>query len=106
MSNQTYSGWSNIQTWNINMMYEEMFANMVEEQKFDDVEHLADAMQQIVSELELDGLKPGGLAENAVGLFLDRVDWQELAEHFYVEEAPGEDDEVFRGLRELLAEAN
>ena len=88
------------------MMYEEMFANMVEEQNFDDVEHLADAMEQIVSDLELDGLKPGGLAENAVGLFLDAVDWQELAEHFYVEEAPGEDDEVFRGLRELLAEAH
>ena len=86
MSNQTYNGWSNIQTWNINMMYEELFANMVEEQKFDDVEHLADAMEQIVSELELDGLKPGGLAENAVGSFLDAVDWQELAEHLYVEE--------------------
>ena len=73
------------------MMYEQLFENMVEEQKFDDVEHLADAMEHIVSELELDGLKPGGLAENAVGLFLDAVDWQELAEHFYVKEEEEEE---------------
>ena len=72
-------------------MYEEMFANMVEEQKFDDVEHLADAMEHIVSELELEPLEPGGLAENAVGLFLDAVDWQELAEHFYVKEEEEEE---------------
>lgn len=91
MSNQTYNGWSNIQTWNINMMYEQLFANMVEEQKFDDVEHLADAMEHIVSELELEPLEPGGLAENAVGLFLDAVDWQELAEHFSVEEEEEEE---------------
>ena len=91
MSNQTYNGWSNIQTWNINMMYEQLFDNMVEEQKFDDVEHLADAMEHIVSELELEPLEPGGLAENAVGLFLDAVDWQELAEHFYVKEEEEEE---------------
>lgn len=104
MSNQSYNGWSNKQTWNINLMYGEMFATMAEEQKYDDVEHMADSFEQIVNELEFEGLRSCSLAHQAVSEYLDRVDWQELAEHFYVEEALRE-DEAIKELRELLAEA-
>lgn len=103
MSNQTNTGWSNKQTWNINLMYEEMFANMVEEQTFDDVEHLADAMEQIVNELEFDGLRSCSLAHEAVGAYLEAVDWQELAEHFYEEEEVDEEVERLNSCS-LIAE--
>lgn len=86
MSNYTSTGWTNKQTWNINLRYEEIFANMAEEQSFDDVEHMADAFQMLVNELEFQGLKENSLAHEAVGYFLNAVNWEELAEHYYVDE--------------------
>ena len=77
-----YNGWTNKQTWNINLNYEEIFRNMCEEQQFDDVDHLAEAFEAIVDELECDGLKEGSLAQQAVGEYLNLVNWEEIAEHF------------------------
>lgn len=103
MSNQSYNGWTNKQTWNINIMYGEMFATMAEEQKYDDVEHMADSFEQIVNDLEFEGLRSCSLAHQAVGEYLDRVDWQELAEHFYVEEEVDEEVERLNSCS-LIAE--
>lgn len=94
MSNYTSTGWSNKQTWNINMMYEETFANMAEEQEYDDVQHMADSFQSLVNELEFDYLKENTLAYDAVGTYLNAVDWEEIAAHYYEEpqaEEPEED---------------
>ena len=77
-----YNGWYNKQTWNINLMYSEIFTNMCEEQEFEDIDHLADAFDSIVTELEMEGLKEGTLAYTAVGEYLDRVNWKEIAEHY------------------------
>lgn len=77
-----YNGWTNKQTWNINLSYGEIFSNMCEEQQFDDVDHLAEAFEAIVAELEYDGLKEGSLAQQAVGEYLNLVNWEEIAEHF------------------------
>lgn len=82
MSNYTSTSWSNRQTWNINLRFDEMFTNMVKEQEFDDVDHLEDAFKTVVHELEFEGLKETSLAHDAVGCFLQAVDWRELAEHY------------------------
>lgn len=103
-----YNGWTNKQTWNINLTYGEIFANMCEEQTFDDVDHLADAFESLVNELEFEGLNSISLAHQAVGEYLDLVNWKEIAERYaedfnpFVEEDSEED---IKGLRELLAEA-
>ena len=103
-----YNGWTNKQTWNINLIYHEVFANMCEEQKFDDVTHLADAFESIVDELEFSHLPDGSLARQAAGEYLDRVNWEEIAAH-YVEDfdlfKEEDSEEDIKGLRELLAEA-
>lgn len=109
-----YNGWTNRSTWYINLMYQEIFSNMVEEQTFDDVEHLANAFESLVDELEfecLDQLKSNqcGLAQQLVGEFLQAVNWEEIAEHYVKDfdlfKEVGDSEEDIQGLRELLAEA-
>lgn len=65
-------------------MYQEMFENMAVEQGFDDVDHMADAFEQLVSELEFNDLREASLAHQAVGDYLDAVDWEDIAEKYFV----------------------
>ena len=104
MTNENYNGWTNKQTWNINLGYSEVFVNMAEEQEYDDLEHMADSFESIVNELEFEGLRSCSLAHQAVGEYLDRVNWEEIASHYFVEKEE-ESEEDIKGLRELLAEA-
>lgn len=104
----TYSGWMTRQTWNINLTYQEIFENLVQEQNYDDVKEVARSFESIVDELEFSSLKPGTLAHQAVGEYLDQVNWMEIAEHYAADfdlfqEEDSEED--IKGLRELLAEA-
>ena len=109
MIKNDYNGWTNKQTWNINLTYGELFTTMCEDQSFDDVDHLAEAFESMVDELEFQGLREGTLAHQAVGEYLDQVNWNELAEHIaadhdlFLETEDSEED--IKGLRELLAEA-
>ena len=78
---------------------------MAEEQEYDDVEHMADSFESLVDELEFEGLRAGTLAHQAVGEYLDQVNWEEIASHYF-EEKEEESEEDIQGLRELLAEQN
>lgn len=100
----TYNGWSNKQTWNINLMYEGCFESMAEEQEFDDVDHMASAMESMVDELEFDGLREGSLAHQAVGEYLNVVNWEEIAEKWFQGGEISDDDAVHLAeLRDMLA---
>lgn len=77
-----YNGWTNKQTWNINLTYEEIFRNMCEEQEFNDQDHLADAFESLVNELEFDGVTENTLAHQALGEYLNQVNWEEIAKHY------------------------
>lgn len=109
MSNQNYNGWENKETWALNLRYEEIFANMAQEQEHDDVVHMADCFESLVNELEFEGLQKNSLAHEAVGTYLDRVDWTEIAEHYFEpkqqDEEDDDDEDDIKGLSELLAQA-
>jgi hypothetical protein len=96
MKNNDYNGWTNKATWNINMTYNEIFTTMCEEQTFGDLEHLAEAFEMIVDELEFQGLKDNSLAQQVVGEYLDQVNWKEIAEHFAADFDLFEEEEVER----------
>ena len=83
MSAKEYNGWTNKQTWNLNLMYQGLFESMAEEQEYDDVDHMADSFESLMEELEFDNLKENTLAHHAVGEYLDQVNWVEIAEHYF-----------------------
>ena len=109
MIKNDYNGWTNKQTWNINLTYNEVFTTMCQDQEYDDVEHLANSFEQLVDELEFAELREGSLAHQAVGEYLDQVNWREIANlqaadnDLFLEVEDAEED--IKGLRELLAEA-
>lgn len=104
MTKNDYNGWDNKQTWNINLTYQGLFETMAEEQEYEEVEHMADSFESVVDELEFNDLKVGTLAHQAVGEYLEAVNWEEIASHYFVEKEEESEDEI-KGLRELLAEA-
>jgi hypothetical protein len=89
MKNTTeYNGWTNYQTWRINL--EVVDGMTLEDFGFDlhdvdtdevaDVESLAEAIESYVEEIVTNGV-PDGLALNLAQSFLSEVDWMEIAEH-------------------------
>lgn len=99
----TYNGWSNESTWSINLRYEEIFADMAENQQdWDDVDHLADAYESLVEELEFDTLKEGSFAHEIVGKYLDQVNWTEIAETHFKNEISEEDYERIQDVVDSL----
>lgn len=82
MSTKEYNGWTNKQTWNLNLMYQGLFESMAEEQEYDDVDHMADSFEALVEELEFEGVKENTLAWQAVYEYLKQVDWEEIAKHY------------------------
>jgi len=110
MTKNECNGWYNKQTWNINLTYGEVFGSMCEDQEFDDLEHLADAFESLVDELEFTHVMEGSLAHQAVGEYLEQVNWMEIAEHFaadfdlFKDEAEDDTEADLRELREVMAE--
>jgi len=98
-----YNGWTNEATWNINLRYEEIFADMAENQQdWDDVDHLADAYESMVNELEFDILPENSFAKEVVGKYLDHVNWVEIAETHFKNEISEEDYERIQDVVDSL----
>ena len=93
-----YNGWTNKQTWNINLMYEEIFRNMCGEQEFNDQDHVAEAFESIVNELEFDGVTEHTLAWQSLYEYLNQVDWKEIAECYVA------DYELFHNVDEEVCD--
>lgn len=100
---EDYNGWTNKQTWNINMSYHAIFTDRAEEKKWDDVHHLADAFEALVNEQEYDNLNVSSLAKEAVGEYLERVDWVEIAQHYFEGYISEEDSENIIKIVDSLA---
>jgi len=90
MERREYNGWTNYETWLVNMWFGDCFAAMQE----DTGNMSADALEDFVMEmLESEGNIPQyGFAADIMNAALREVDWDELAEHYAVEDEEEEID--------------
>ena len=78
----SFNGWTNRQTWNVSLIYEETFRSIIDERNITCTTQAANIFEAVVCELEFDGLKDGSLCQQAVGEYLDEVNWEEIAENY------------------------
>ena len=106
MNDTKCNGWANKETWNIDLRYEAVFTEMAEEQEWDDVDCLADAMEAVVvvNELDYDTLDVKSFAKEVVGEYLERVDWVEIAEKYFVGSISEEDEDKIEQIVDSLSE--
>ncbi len=86
MSNETYNGWTNYETWRVNlemldgMTLDDMGLHLTEEDDRDEItEQLAEALEAHCVEIVEHDAR--GFALNLAQSFLARVNWEEIAEH-------------------------
>ena len=80
---QYMGGWSNKPTWNISMVYGDVFTTMAKEQEFEDALHMATSFKSLVHDMEHAHATPGSLAADTLDAYLSQVDWSEIAADFY-----------------------
>jgi hypothetical protein len=84
MSNDTYNGWTNYETWRVNL---EVFDGFDPSEYFsaydpEDVYELGQSLKQYAEEVIFDcGQVPDGLAADYARAFLSDVNWYEIAKH-------------------------
>jgi hypothetical protein len=88
---EKYNGWSNYETWLVNLWFGDMFNDMAEEgEQLDE-----DQIETMVLEmLESDGNLPdSGFAADIMNAALRSVDWRELASHYEVVDEDKDEEE-------------
>ena len=85
-----YSGYTNQQTYNTALMYDEVFQDIcitqLRRNQFSTIEDahedVAAAFESIVMELETSNLPTTGMTRDIVEMYLDAIDWMDLAETY------------------------
>ena len=85
-----YSGYTNQQTYNTALMYDEIFQDLTithlrqnrQADVQDAVMDVAHAMEALVMELETSNLPTTGMTRDIVEMYLDAVDWTDLADTY------------------------
>lgn len=84
MNRREYNGWTNYETWLVNMWYGDIFNDMAENGETVDAEYIQSFVEEM---LESDGALPQyGFAADIMNAALREVDWDDLADHYRVEE--------------------
>ena len=93
MTEKTYNGWSNYETWRVNL---EIFDGIAWLDQFDDgmeIYEAADYLKSYATEiLEMEGTK--GLVFDYAMAFLDAVNWREIAQSMYDAYKIENDDDI------------
>lgn len=85
MNNQ-YNGWTNKETWLVNMHYGDIVQEQIEEAGHMEAEEIREFVEHVALECEAMHCLPSGLLMDFINDSFSEVNWHELAEHYVVEE--------------------
>ena len=89
MNRREYNGWTNYETWLVNMWFGDIFADMANEGQLGGADYLQDFVEEM---LESDGSLPqSGFAADIMNAALREVDWEDLYDHYYEDSKEEED---------------
>lgn len=89
MNRREYNGWTNYETWLVNMWYGDVFADMASEGQLGGADYLQEFVEEM---LEADGSLPqSGFAADIMNAAMREVDWEDIYDHYY-EDAKEEED--------------
>jgi hypothetical protein len=77
MNNEKYNGWTNYETWKVNLELldgvtaKDLFGRKCE----------GEEVQEYIEDLTYDQCQPRSFSRDCVLLFLSNVNWDEIAEH-------------------------
>ena len=85
--NEKYNGWTNYETWLCGLWYNEYFSSTIREMDEDSTimskYELANWCKDTVDEIENMEADRNGLAADLFNAAMQRIDWQELADHIW-----------------------
>jgi hypothetical protein len=86
MTDKTYNGWTNYETWRVNLEVFDGVAledlNTVEVEPYEVGQYLKDYAEEIIFlDSHIGGKTPSSLMEDYARAFLENVNWREIAKH-------------------------
>jgi hypothetical protein len=81
-----YNGWTNYETWKISLelVNYDHLAEVIEDFAPDNFQGFIDYVEEVTTEHAHEGTAGNSFASAVLDVFLDSVNWQEIAEHAQV----------------------
>jgi len=76
-----YNGWTNKETWLVNLHYGDYIADTIQEQGYMDADSIREAVEFASLECEAMHCLPSGLLMDFINDSFSEVDWYELENH-------------------------
>ena len=77
----TYNGWTNKETWLVNLWYGEAITEQIAEQGYQDYCDIREYVEYIAHECEAMSCMPSGLLMDFINDAFSEVNWDELENH-------------------------
>jgi hypothetical protein len=84
MERREYNGWTNYETWLVNMWYGDYLQDIVNEGETLDADQIEAIVVSMMS--DYDQLPENGFVADIMNAALRQIDWEDLASHYELEE--------------------
>lgn len=84
--NNTYNGWTNKETWLVNIHYGDVIQEQIEEVGHLEANEIQEFVEYVALECEALHSLPSGLLMDFINDSFREVNWDELADHYVTDE--------------------